>query len=169
MTSKANFATNLKYVAEWARYPELRWLNRYDTVVPFLLALALFVLGEFLERFAPHLETNGMQLLVWGFFVSSVVLLHATVTINSFDHMYGTRRYDTADISRNNALLALITLGEGWHNNHHHYAVSARQGFYWWEFDVTYYLLVLMSWLGIVRDLRPVSDRVRNRNRIKIK
>ena len=169
MTSKANFATNLKYVAEWARYPELRWLNRYDTVVPFLLALALFVLGEILERFAPHLETNGMQLLVWGFFVSSVVLLHATVTINSFDHMYGTRRYDTADTSRNNALLALITLGEGWHNNHHHYAVSARQGFYWWEIDVTYYLLVLLSWLGIVRDLRPVTDQVRNRNRIKIK
>ncbi len=169
LTSKANFPTNFRYVAEWARYPELRWLNRYDTVVPFLLALALFVLGEILERFAPHLETNGMQLLVWGFFVSSVVLLHATVTINSFDHMYGTRRYDTADTSRNNALLALITLGEGWHNNHHHYAVSARQGFYWWEIDVTYYLLVFLSWLGIVRELRPVTDQVRNRNRIKIK
>ena len=167
LTSKANFATNYQYVAEWTRYPELRWLNRYDTVVPFLLALALFVLGEILERFAPHLETNGMQLLVWGFFVSSVVLLHATVTINSFDHMYGTRRYDTADTSRNNALLALITLGEGWHNNHHHYAVSARQGFYWWEIDVTYYLLVLLSRLGIVRELRPVTDQVRNRNRIK--
>ncbi len=167
MTSKANFATDYKYVAEWARFPELRWLNRFDTVVPFLLALVLFVLGEILEYFAPHLKTNGMQLLVWGFFISSVVLLHATVTINSFDHMYGTRRYDTSDTSRNNALLALITLGEGWHNNHHHYAVSARQGFYWWEFDVTYYLLVFLSWLGIVRELRPVTDQVRNRNRIK--
>jgi stearoyl-CoA desaturase (delta-9 desaturase) len=167
LTSKANFPTNYKYVAEWARFPELRWLNRFDTVVPFLLALALFVLGEILERYAPHLGTNGMQLLVWGFFISSVVLLHATVTINSFDHMYGTRRYDTPDTSRNNSLLALITLGEGWHNNHHHYAVAARQGFYWWEFDITYYLLVLLSWLGIVRDLRPVSDQVRERNRIK--
>jgi stearoyl-CoA desaturase (delta-9 desaturase) len=167
LTSKANFPTNYKYVAEWARFPELRWLNRFDTVVPFLLALALFVLGEILERYAPHLGTNGMQLLVWGFFISSVVLLHATVTINSFDHMYGTRRYDTPDTSRNNSLLALITLGEGWHNNHHHYAVSARQGHYWWEFDITYYLLVLLSWLGIVRDLRPVSDQVRERNRIK--
>ena len=167
MTSKANFATDYKYVAEWARFPELRWLNRFDTVVPFLLALALFILGEILEHVAPHLGTNGMQLLVWGFFISSVVLLHATVTINSFDHMYGTRRYDTPDTSRNNALLAVITLGEGWHNNHHHYAVSARQGFYWWEFDVTYYLLVFLSWLGIVRELRPVTDQVRNRNRIK--
>ena len=167
MTSKANFATDYKYVAEWARFPELRWLNRFDTVVPFLLALVLFVLGEILEYFAPHLKTNGMQLLVWGFFISSVVLLHATVTINSFDHMYGTRRYDTSDTSRNNALLALITLGEGWHNNHHHYAVSARQGFYWWELDVTYYLLVFLSWLGIVRELRPVSDQIRNRNRVK--
>ena len=167
LTSKANFATDYKYVAEWARFPELRWLNRFDTVVPFLLALVLFVLGEILEYFAPHLKTNGMQLLVWGFFISSVVLLHATVTINSFDHMYGTRRYDTSDTSRNNALLALITLGEGWHNNHHHYAVSARQGFYWWELDVTYYLLVFLSWLGIVRELRPVSDQIRNRNRVK--
>jgi stearoyl-CoA desaturase (delta-9 desaturase) len=98
--------------------------------------------------------------------VSTVVLFHGTVTINSFDHMYGTRRYDTPDTSRNNALLALITLGEGWHNNHHHYAVSTRQGFFWWEIDITYYLLVFMSWLGIVRDLRPVPAQVLHKNRI---
>jgi stearoyl-CoA desaturase (delta-9 desaturase) len=76
--------------------------------------------------------------------------------------MYGTRRYDTPDTSRNNALLSLITLGEGWHNNHHHYAVTARQGFYWWEVDITYYLLVLMSWFGIIRDLRPVPEHIIN-------
>ena len=80
--------------------------------------------------------------------------------------MYGRRRYDTRDTSRNNALLALITLGEGWHNNHHHYAVSARQGFFWWELDITYYLLVFMSWLGIVRDLRGVPEQVLYRNRV---
>lgn len=167
LTSKANFPTNYKYVAEWARYPELCWLNRFDTVVPFLLALALYTFGEVLERFAPQLETNGMQLVIWGFFISSVVLLHATVTINSLDHMYGTRRYNTPDTSRNNALLALLTLGEGWHNNHHHYAIAARQGFYWWEIDITYYILVFLSWLGVVSGLRPVSDQIRNRNRIK--
>ncbi|MBW2483380.1 MAG: acyl-CoA desaturase [Deltaproteobacteria bacterium] len=166
LTSKANFPTNYKYVAEWAKYPELRWLNRFDTVVPILLALLLFIFGALLERFAPNLETNGLQMLVWGFFISTTVLLHATLTINSLDHMFGSRRYDTPDTSRNNALLAVITLGEGWHNNHHHYAVSARQGFYWWEIDITYYALSLLARLGIVRDLRPVPEHVIHKNRI---
>ena len=166
LTSLANFATQKKYIREWLKFPELRWLNRFDTVVPILLAVLLFVLGEFLEANAEHLGTNGPQMLIWGFFISSVVLLHATVTINSFDHMYGFRRYDTPDTSRNNLLLAIITLGEGWHNNHHHYAISARQGFFWWEIDITYYILVLLSWVGIVRDLRPVPERLKNRNRI---
>jgi stearoyl-CoA desaturase (delta-9 desaturase) len=83
--------------------------------------------------------------------------------------MYGTRRYDTPDTSRNNALLSLITLGEGWHNNHHHYAVTARQGFYWWEIDITYYLLVLMSWFGIIRDLRPVPEHIINSGLVAVR
>ncbi|MEJ2286011.1 MAG: acyl-CoA desaturase [Desulfobacterales bacterium] len=166
LTSRANFPTNYKYVAEWAKYPELRWLNRYDTVIPVLLALALYILGALLERFAPGLETNGMQMVIWGFFISTTVLLHATVTINSLDHMYGSRRYATPDTSRNNVMLALITLGEGWHNNHHHYAVSARQGFFWWEIDITYYALVLLARLGIVRDLRPVPEHMVTKNLI---
>ena len=141
-------------------------IHWFDRVVPILLALALFLLGAILERFAPRLETNGMQLVVWGFFISTVVLLHATITINSLDHLYGRRRYNTRDTSRNNALLALITLGEGWHNNHHHYAVSARQGFFWWAIDITYCFLVLMSWLGIVKDLRLVPKHVLDKNRI---
>ncbi len=160
LTSKANFPTNYKYVAEWAEYPELRWLNRFDTVVPILLALLLFIFGTLLERFLPNLGTSGLQMVVWGFFISTTVLLHATLTINSLDHMVGSRRYDTPDTSRNNALLALITLGEGWHNNHHHYAVSARQGFFWWELDITYHVLALMARLGIVSDLRPVPAHV---------
>jgi stearoyl-CoA desaturase (delta-9 desaturase) len=166
LTSRANFPTRYKYVNEWAKFPELRWINRYDTVVPTVLALVLYIFGAVLERFAPQLGTNGMQLLVWGFFISTTVLLHATVTINSLDHMYGTRRYDTRDTSRNNVWLALITLGEGWHNNHHHYAVSARQGFFWWELDVTYYALRLLAWLGIVRDLRPVPTHMIRQNLI---
>ncbi|MDX1708615.1 MAG: acyl-CoA desaturase, partial [Desulfobacterales bacterium] len=119
-----------------------------------------------LQDHAPGLGTNGPQLLIWGFFISSVVLFHATVTINSFDHMIGSRRYDTPDTSRNNAILALITLGEGWHNNHHHYAISARQGFYWWEIDITYYLLKLLGWLGIVRELRGLPEGLRGQNRV---
>ena len=88
--------------------------------------------------------------------MSTVFLLHGTFTINSLSHLWGNRRYNTSDDSRNNLLLALITMGEGWHNNHHRYMRSARQGFYWWEIDLTYYLLVMLSWLGIVWDLRPV-------------
>jgi stearoyl-CoA desaturase (delta-9 desaturase) len=160
LTSRANFATKKKYIKEWMEYPELRWINRFDTIIPILMAVSLFILGALLERYAPGLGTNGPQLLIWGFFISTTALLHGTVTINSFDHMYGSRRFDTDDTSRNNALLAVITLGEGWHNNHHRYAVSARQGFVWWELDITYYLLVLMSWLKIVKDLRPVPQQV---------
>ena len=167
LTTRTNFPTRMEYVGDWARYPELVWINRFDTVIPILLAIALFGLGESLNIYAPELGTNGAQMLVWGFFVSTVVLFHATSTINSLDHMIGTRRYNTADTSRNNLALALITLGEGWHNNHHHYAITARQGFYWWELDPTYYLLVLMSWLGIVKDLRRIPETVRSRNQIK--
>ena len=94
-------------------------------------------------------------MLVWGFFISTVLCWHATYTINSLSHLFGRQRYRTGDTSRNNWLLALLTLGEGWHNNHHYYPNAARQGFYWWEYDITYYLLKLMSWLGLIWDLKP--------------
>jgi stearoyl-CoA desaturase (Delta-9 desaturase) len=162
LTSDRHFPTRAKYVKDWARFPELAWLNRFDTVVPVLLAAGLYAFGALLQAHAPQLGTSGPQMLIWGFFISSAVLFHGTVTINSLDHMIGSRRYPTPDTSRNNWVLALITLGEGWHNNHHHYAISARQGFFWWEIDVTFYLLQLMSWMGIVRDLRPVPEQVRN-------
>jgi stearoyl-CoA desaturase (delta-9 desaturase) len=161
LTSERHFPTRAQYVKDWARFPELVWLNRFDTLVPVLLAAGLYAFGAVLKSYAPQLGTSGPQMLIWGFFISSTVLFHATVTINSLDHMIGSRRYDTPDTSRNNWVLALITLGEGWHNNHHHYAISARQGFFWWEIDVTFYLLKLMSWLGIVSDLRPVPEHVR--------
>ncbi|NCT68962.1 MAG: acyl-CoA desaturase [Rhodanobacteraceae bacterium] len=150
------FATDWARVPDLAGYPELRWLDRYDTLVPVLLALALYGLGALLERVAPGLGTSGGQLLVWGFFVSTVVLFHATVTINSLAHRFGTRRFPTRDDSRNNLLLALITFGEGWHNNHHFYPGSARQGFRWWEIDLTWYGLRLMQALRLVHDLKPV-------------
>ncbi len=160
------FRTQMKKVRDWAKFPELVWLNRFDLVVPLLLAGALYGLGELLRVHAPAWGTNGPQMLVWGFFISTVVLFHATATINSLDHMWGTRRFDTLDTSRNNAFLAVITLGEGWHNHHHHFPITARQGFYWWEFDITYYLLILFSWLGIVREPRPIRAGVLDRNRL---
>jgi stearoyl-CoA desaturase (Delta-9 desaturase) len=150
------FRTNLDRVPDFAKYPELRWLDRFDTAVPVLLAVAVFGLGKLLEHVAPGLGTTGWQMLAWGFFVSTVVLFHATVTINSLAHRFGRRRFETRDDSRNNAWLALITFGEGWHNNHHFFPGSARQGFRWWEVDVTWYGLWLMSKLGLVSDLKPV-------------
>jgi stearoyl-CoA desaturase (delta-9 desaturase) len=132
------------------RYPELRFIDRWDALVPMLLCAALYFAG-------------GAQMVVWGFCVSTVALYHATFSINSVAHRYGSRRYGTRDASRNNAALALLTFGEGWHNNHHHYAASARQGFYWWEIDITYYLLRLLAALRLVHGLKCVPLAVRER------
>ena len=159
-TCDASFRTQLHRIKDFARFPELRFLDRYDSFAPLLLIVLLFVSGEALAAWAPQLETSGLQLVVWGFVISTVFLFHATVTINSLGHIWGSRRFNTKDHSRNNALLALLTLGEGWHNNHHRWAVSARQGFYWWEIDISYMVLKAMSWVGIVYDLSPVPRRV---------
>ncbi|KQZ80269.1 stearoyl-CoA 9-desaturase [Rhodanobacter sp. Root561] len=151
-----NFRTDLTRVPDLAKYPELRWLDRFDIAVPLLLAVAMYGLGALLQQVAPQLGTSGGQMLVWGFFVSTIVLFHATVTINSLAHRFGSRRYATKDDSRNNLWLALLTFGEGWHNNHHFFPGSSRQGFRWWEVDVTWYGLKLMAMLGLVRGLKPV-------------
>jgi stearoyl-CoA desaturase (delta-9 desaturase) len=149
-----------KMIPDLARYPELRFLDRFDLIVHLLFAAGLYGLGALLEAFAPGLGTNGMQMLVWGFFISTVLVYHVTFLVNSLAHRWGSRRYPTRDDSRNNLLVALLTFGEGWHNNHHRYPACARQGFRWWEVDVTYYLLVMMSWLGLIWDLKPVPRRV---------
>lgn len=158
--SRRNLRTRTEEVKDLLRYPELVWLDRFDLVVPVLLALACLLLGILLEAVVPGLGTDGPQMLVWGFFVSTVALYHATFTINSVAHRLGTRRYATNDDSRNNFLLALLTFGEGWHNNHHHYPGSARQGFHWWQVDLSYYLLRTMALFGLVWDLRGVPKRV---------
>jgi len=163
--SRAHFATEWEQIPDLARYPELRWLDRFDIVVPVLYAAAMYLLGSALAAWAPGLDTSGAQMLVWGYFVSTVVLIHVTLTINSLAHRFGSRRFDTGDDSRNNAWLALLTLGEGWHNNHHHYPGSARQGFYWWEIDISFYVLWLMSRLGLIRDLREVPPGFLERRR----
>jgi stearoyl-CoA desaturase (delta-9 desaturase) len=100
-------------------------------------------------------------MLIWGFFISTVALVHGTCTINSLSHVYGSQRYVTGDDSRNNFFLAMITMGEGWHNNHHYYPASTRQGFYWWEIDMTYYCLKGLEWMGLVWDIRGVPEYVR--------
>jgi len=161
MSSK-HFAADPARVRDLLKYPELRLLDRFDIAVPIVLAAAVFLLGVLLHRVAPQLGTSGWQMLVWGYFISTVAVYHVTYTINSLSHVFGRQRYKTGDSSRNNVWLAIITLGEGWHNNHHHYPASARQGFYWWEFDLTFYLLKLLSWFGLIWDLRPVPAAVRD-------
>ena len=104
-------------------------------------------------------------MLVWGFVISTIVLYHATFMVNSLAHVWGWRRYATRDASRNNPVIALFTLGEGWHNNHHHYPAAARQGFFWWEFDPTYYALRVMATLGLVWDLKPLPASLRHARR----
>ncbi len=160
--TKAGFRTDRSVIKDLLQFPELRLLDRFDVFVPIALALALFLLGGWLEAHRPEYGTSAAQLLIWGFFVSTVVLFHATVTINSFAHRFGSRRYRTRDDSRNNWLLALITFGEGWHNNHHHFPGSARNGFFWWEYDLTFYLLKLMSWCRLVWDLKPVPPQLKH-------
>ncbi len=136
-------------IRDYGKYPELRWLDKHYMVPPVCLAALLLVSG-------------GVGALVWGFVVSTVLLFHGTFTINSLAHLWGSRRFQTPDDSRNNFVLALITLGEGWHNNHHQFMYACRQGIRWWEVDFTYYALKLLSWLGVARDLReirlPISE-----------
>jgi len=158
--TRGSFATPAHRARDWLRYPELVWVEKLDWLPFIALAGACWGLGAWLESAAPSLATSGPQMLVWGFFISTVMLYHATYTINSLAHRFGTRRYDTRDDSRNNAWLALITLGEGWHNNHHRFPAAARQGFFWWEIDLSFLGLRLMSMFGLVHDLRPVPAHV---------
>jgi stearoyl-CoA desaturase (delta-9 desaturase) len=160
-----NFRLKKERIKDWLQYPELKLLDRFDVVAPLALALGLFGLGAWLENAAPHLQTNGLQLFIWGFVISTVLLYHMTFTVNSLAHVWGKRRFLTNDDSRNNPVIALFTLGEGWHNNHHHFPSSARQGFYWWEIDLTYYGLKILAALGLIWDLRKVPVEVLSQKR----
>jgi stearoyl-CoA desaturase (delta-9 desaturase) len=158
--TRKSFALQEQRVKDWLRYPELRMLERLDLVPFVFFGAGCYLLGAWMSRTAPELGTDGPQMLVWGFFVSTVLLYHATYSINSLAHRFGSRRFDTGDDSRNNLWLALITLGEGWHNNHHRFPAAVRQGFYWWEIDVSYLVLRLLSAVGLIRDLRQVPAHV---------
>ena len=135
-------------IKDFAKYPELRWLDRWWMLPPIAAAALAYAIGGFFG-------------LVWGFALCQVLTWHGTFTINSLSHVWGRKRYATTDDSRNNPVLAMITLGEGWHNNHHHYQVAARQGFFWWELDVTYYVLCALAAIGLIWDLHGVPEHIR--------
>ncbi len=165
--TKSNFVTNTKLIRELIRFPELRIIDRFDLLMPLALSISLWVIGYYLEQCEPSLHTNGFQLFIWGFSVSTIMLYHATFLVNSVAHQWGKKRYETKDTSRNNFLIAILTFGEGWHNNHHHYPGSARQGFYWWEIDLTYYVLKCLAMMGIIWDVRTVSENIRESKKIE--
>lgn len=158
--SKRHYHYNPERVRDLARYPELVFLDKHDVLMPILLFIGLFAAGSLLHAYAPQLGTSAGQMIVWGFCISTVAVFHTTVTINSLCHVIGRKRFKTKDNSRNNIVLALLTLGEGWHNNHHHYPATARQGFMWWEFDPTYYMLKLMEKIGMIWEVRGVPKSV---------
>ncbi len=160
ITSRRNFPTDYSTIKDLAKFPELVWLNRFDTAVPLVFAFAVFGFGALLESYAPGLGTNGWQMLVWGFFISTTFLFHGTACINSMAHLMGRRRFKTDDDSRNSFILAIICLGEGWHNNHHRYQSATRNGFYWWEIDITYYGLKALSWTRLIWGLKPVPKSI---------
>ncbi len=140
--------TEFDRIGDFASQPELMWLNRWHIVAPITAAVGCYAIG-------------GFSGLVWGFSISTTLLWHSTYTINSLAHRWGSQRYETGDDSRNNAFLALLTLGEGWHNNHHHYMASARQGFFWWEIDITYYILRGLQAVGLIWEIREPPTSVR--------
>jgi stearoyl-CoA desaturase (delta-9 desaturase) len=136
-----------RVVREFGRAPEIAWLDRYYFVPPLALAAALFLIG-------------GLPWLVWGFCLPTMTLAHATFSINTINHLFGSQRFDTPDNSRNNAVTAFFAAGEGWHNNHHRYQRAARNGFYWWEFDLTWYVIRAMASVGLVWNIQRVPARI---------
>jgi stearoyl-CoA desaturase (Delta-9 desaturase) len=146
-TSNTSAGVDFARIPDFAKYPELRWLNRWKHLPAVALAVVLALVG-------------GVHALIWGFFVSTVLLWHGTFTVNSLAHLVGRRRYETPDTSRNNWALAFITMGEGWHNNHHHYMSSANQGFRWYEIDLAYYVLLGLEKLHVVWDVRRAPAHV---------
>ena len=161
LTSMKNFPTNYKAIPDLKKFPELVFLNRFDQIVPFIYGFLMLGIGALLENAFPTLGVTMWQFFIWTFFISTTVLLHGTLFINSLAHVWGRRSYETSDDSRNSFLLSLITLGEGWHNNHHRYPHSVRQGFHAREIDLTYYGLKAMSWLGLIWDLKPVPQHIK--------
>jgi stearoyl-CoA desaturase (delta-9 desaturase) len=139
--------TDWAAIKDWTKYPELVWLNRFYWVPPLILGVLVWL-------------ALGWSALIVGFFVSTVLLFHGTFLVNSICHVFGTRRYQTTDQSRNNWLVAIVTLGEGWHNNHHHYQSAACQGFFWWEIDLSYYVLKGLEVFGVVWDVRRPPKRL---------
>jgi len=147
----------IKYLS---KYPELRFIDRFHVLPVASLIGVLYAVGAGLNTYYPALGTSGMQMVMWGFFLSTILVYHVTFCVNSVTHIIGNKRFDNDDESRNSFWIALLTFGEGWHNNHHRWPLSARQGMYWWEFDLSYLLLRGLEKLGLVWDLKVYPEAI---------
>lgn len=146
-----------KKIKEYTKYPEIVFIDKYYWIPPLVYAILLYIGGYF---FSGRDHLYAFSVLTWGYAVSTFFLGHGTWTINSLTHVIGKKRYESGDDSKNHWLLAFITMGEGWHNNHHYYRHSANMGFYWYEYDISYYVLKVLSWLGLVWDLKKPPAHV---------
>jgi stearoyl-CoA desaturase (delta-9 desaturase) len=138
--------TLARYVPDLAKDQVHVWLTKYHYIPMTVLGVVLLAIG-------------GLPFLLWGIFLRTVVGLHATWAVNSVTHMWGSRRFSTRDLSTNNFLVAILTFGEGWHNNHHAHPVSARHGLAWYEFDISWITLKMLAAVGVVRDLKVAKIR----------
>lgn len=148
------------YAPDLARDRVQVWLSKYHWVPLLILGIGLFAAGTL----AGGLR-GGIGLFLWAIFLRVTIGLHATWLVNSATHLHGARRFRTQDDSRNNWWVALLTGGEGWHNNHHANPVSARHGLAWYEFDPNYYGILLLKKLGLAKHVRTAKFARRNRSR----
>lgn len=169
-------ATDFNAIQDYAKYPEIRWIDKHYTYPVWIAMIAVFITGGFVNSVSDYSTDlgwmtlangswslqGGLSALLIGFMLSTAILFHGTFSINSIMHKIGKKRYESGDESKNSLILALVTLGEGWHNNHHYYMSSTRQGFYWWEIDITYYILKMFSWLGLVWDIQEVPRHIKD-------
>jgi stearoyl-CoA desaturase (delta-9 desaturase) len=170
--------TDFKAIQDYAKFPEIRWIDKHYTFPVFVTMFAVLIVGGFVNSEANDLGwltlgggawslQGGLSSMFIGFFLSTAILFHGTFSINSIMHKIGNKRYESGDESRNSLILALVTLGEGWHNNHHYYMSSTRQGFFWWEIDLTYYVLKMFSFVGLVWDIQEVPKHIKDSRNMK--
>jgi stearoyl-CoA desaturase (delta-9 desaturase) len=170
--------TDFKSIQDYAKFPEIRWIDKHYVFPIVSMAIAVFVIGGFVNTsFSVDQDMTvlggswylqgALSAFLIGFLLSTAILFHGTFSINSIMHKIGNKRYKSGDESRNSLILALVTLGEGWHNNHHYYMSSTRQGFYWWEIDITYYIIKLFSYVGLVWDIQEVPKHIKDSRSIE--
>ena len=159
--------THFDKIKDYAKFPELVWISKFHWIPPLIMGVATLFIGAKVNGGDWMNFEAGWSTLYIGFFLSTAILFHGTFSINSIMHYFGTQRYETGDESKNNLILALVTMGEGWHNNHHYYPATARQGFFWWEVDFTFYIIKLLSYVGLVWDVQGVPNHIRDSKNLK--